>query len=197
MGFMKSPTLLPARFRGSMVYNTVVSLSVPASSVATNVFRVNSVFDPDYTGVGTSVAGYSQLAALYGRYRVLGAKFEIAWTTTGSTTWTGFVCANPVNTVGTSLPQILAQRFVWFKSAGASTGSATISHSGSVSIAKTYGVPEVQVETEDDYAGLVGGNPNNQVFLHVGAYGDGGATGLFAHVRIVYDVIWSLPLELV
>jgi hypothetical protein len=58
-------------------------------------------------------------------------------------------------------------------------------------------VPERQVRDEDDFAALVGGNPNNGVFAHVGAYADGAAAGnLTIHVRIEYDVVWSLPLEM-
>lgn len=40
-------------------------------------FRLNSIYDPDATGVGTQPLYHDQLAALYDKYRVVGAKVKV------------------------------------------------------------------------------------------------------------------------
>jgi hypothetical protein len=42
-------------------------------------FRGNSCFDPDYTGVGVQPYGWDQIAAIYGRYRVVSSKITVTW----------------------------------------------------------------------------------------------------------------------
>jgi hypothetical protein len=181
-----------------MFYNTVLALAPAAGGVAANVFRLNSVFDPDFTGVGSSVVAYTQLSALYGRYRVMAAKVFVEYVNVSATIpLTVFVALNPVTTVGVNIAAILAQRHVWTKGIGASVGSAATTHVCGGPVGALYGVPERQVRDEDDFAALVGGNPNNGVYAHIGAYADGAAAGnLTIHVRIEYDVVWSLPLEM-
>jgi len=198
VGFFPQPTLLKSKLRGTMSYNTAITLSTPAAnSLAVNVFRLNSVYDPDFTGVGSSVAGYSQMAAMYGRYRVLGARFTVSWVNNSQiAAFTAFLAANPVTTVGTSIAGVLQQRHIWFKGAGSVTGTPALEKAGSATTAALYGVPPAQVLAEDDFAGLVGGNPNNGTYLHVGVYSDAAIVSVTIHVRIEYDVMWSLPLEL-
>ncbi len=198
IGLTTTPCIFPSMFRGKMFYNTVLALAPAAGAVSANVFRWNSVYDPDYTGVGSTALGYTQTSALYGRYRVLASKMTVEFVNTSAATpLTCFIVLNPVNTVGIDIAKILAQRFVWTRGIGTATGSASITHSIQAPVHRIYGVPARQVRDEDDFAGLVGGNPNNGVYAHVGAYADGGAAGaLTIHVRIEYDVVWSLPLEL-
>lgn len=44
-----------------------------------STYRTNSIYDPDYTGGGTTVVGHSQLNALYSNYQVLGAKILLTF----------------------------------------------------------------------------------------------------------------------
>jgi hypothetical protein len=197
-GVTTTKCIVPALFRGKMFYNTVLALAPAAGGATANVFRLNSVFDPDFTGAGSTVVGYTQISALYGRYRVLAAKVFVEFVNVSSTIpLTVFITLNPVTTVGVNIATILAQRRVWTRGIGTCTGSCTVSHTCGGPVGALYGVPERQVRDEDDFAALVGGNPNNGVYAHVGAYADGAAAGsLTIHVRIEYDVVWSLPLEM-
>lgn len=43
-------------------------------------FRLNSLYDPDLSGVGTQPYGYDQLATLYRKYKVHGASIEVVFT---------------------------------------------------------------------------------------------------------------------
>lgn len=199
VGLTSRPLIVPSRFEGLMSYEFVGALAPAAGSATANVFRFNSVYDPDFTGVGSTAAGYGQLSALYGRYRVLSARVTAEFVNTSTTTpLTCFMVVNPVTTVGVNIVSILQQRHVWSKSIATSTGNATVKHELSGPVGAFYGVPATQVRDEDDFAGLIGANPNNGVFCHIGAYADGATAGAYTlHVRIEYHVVWSLPLELV
>jgi len=181
-----------------MYYDTPLNLGPSAGAVSVYVFRANSVYDPDFTGTGATVIGYTQAAALYGRYRVLNASMHVSFVNLSTATpLTCFIVANPVTTIGVNIQQILSQRFVWYKSVSASNSAGCVEHEISVPIHRIYGVPAAQVRNEDDFAAITGTNPNNGVYFHVGAYANGASVGnLNVHVRITYDVVWSLPLEM-
>lgn len=55
---------------GSIVTNTL-------TTATSNTFRLNSIWDPDLTGVGNTVVGHSALKDVYGRYLVTGAKINV------------------------------------------------------------------------------------------------------------------------
>lgn len=54
-------------------------------------FRLNSIYDPDYSGSGHQPMGYDQWTAIYERYTVIGAKVELQLYSTGSEI-VDFVC---------------------------------------------------------------------------------------------------------
>jgi len=58
-------------------YNEVYTLTSTAGSIAKQVFRANSLFDPDFTNVGHQPMYYDQLSALYANYTVLGSKIRV------------------------------------------------------------------------------------------------------------------------
>jgi len=183
-------------FRGIQRYQGLISLAPAANSASYNVFRWNSVYDPDFSGTGQTAQTYTQLSALYGRYRVMHAKLTVEYVNTAAVALSTFVVLSPATTLGTNIAQILGQRFLWTGGVGGAQGAATLKHTVAAPVGKIYGVPESQVRTEDDFAAVAGGNPNNGVYAHVGVYCPGGSSGAVTmHVTIDYDVVWSLPLE--
>lgn len=65
---------LPVKYFTSSVINML------AADTANNfTFRVNSIFDPHAGAGGTTCVGFNQLAALYDRYQVLGAKIQVVF----------------------------------------------------------------------------------------------------------------------
>lgn len=51
--------------------------SIGADVAASNTFRLNSIYDPDFTGSGRTVAGHANLANIYDQYWVMGAKVKV------------------------------------------------------------------------------------------------------------------------
>ncbi len=194
VGFESVPSFFPDRMRGKMAFSNTYTFSPAAGSVSSTVFRLNSVFDPDYTGVGTSIASYGNIAAIYGRYRVFSAEVYMDWYGIGSANVTVFAVATPVTTLGTGIADIVAQKHVW--TSPLSVGGPGVRKALKATTWKIYGATPKQVADEDDYCGLVGGNPNNGTFLHVGVFNpNAGATSAACTLRIIYDVEWSLPLK--
>lgn len=197
VGLTKTPAIIPSMWRGKMFFNTVLQAGPPAGAMAVNVFRTNSIFDPDFTGGGTTAFAYYQLSSLYGRYRVLGFHSKIMFVNTSSTVpLTCLIAVNPVNTIGTNFTNACAQRHVWTKCISTSVGAGATEHEVGGKIGKFYGVPARQVREEDDFAAVVGSNPNNVVYMHIGVYSNALAGTANIHVRMEFDVVWSLPLEM-
>lgn len=195
-GLTQVNTIFPSRFRGKMTYSTNQYVTSAMGVAAVQTFRLNSVFDPDYTGTGRTAAGYAQLSQLYGRYRVLSVRVTVTWVSPGANPQFCFVAVNPLNAVTPDLSVISAQRNSWVKAIGSKDGNATITHTFGGKIGKFYGVPESQVRDEDDFAGLVGYNPNNVVYAHIGCLGMTTAPSAQIQCNVVFDVAWSLPKEL-
>lgn len=181
-----------------MFWDQSYNVSAPAGVVGYTTFRANSVYDPDFSGIGSTTAAYFQMQALYGRYRVLAVTAHVEFMSTGATPGTVFIVANPLNTLGAlTIAEICAQRHIWRKSLTSVSGAGQVSHVVSFPIHKIYGVPKKQVRNEDDFAGLIGGNPNNEVFIHIGAHSPTAAVYTFSiNIRLEYDVVWSLPKTL-
>lgn len=195
-GFLANPSLFPARRVGTMVYDTILALVPAATSLAYNTYRANSVYDPDFTGVGTTAVGYTSMAALYNRYRVIRTTVHITATTGSALPSTVFLIATPVNTVGTSYSAIMSQKYVWTRQLS-TLNSGGWQHRVRFPTHTIYGTTKAAVLSEDDFAGITGSNPNNVVFFHVGVYNNTG-TAFTAQVQLLlrfsFVVEWSLPL---
>lgn len=64
----------PDKISTKLQYSDVVQLQASAGTPGLWQFRMNSLFDPDFTGTGHQPKWFDQLAAVYFRYRVKGAK---------------------------------------------------------------------------------------------------------------------------
>lgn len=58
-------------------YCELVTLNAGAGTIATNVFRANSLFDPNSSGAGHQPSNYDRLSAIYDRYTVIGSKCTV------------------------------------------------------------------------------------------------------------------------
>lgn len=194
-GFLPQPSLFPPARWGTHLYDGVFTLAPAASAIAYNTFRINSVWDPDFTGVGTTVTGYTSMAALYNRYRVVCCSAHITFVTAATTPVTAFAVASSTNTVGTSYTSIMSQKNSWTAPIG-NVNTRGLTHRFKMPVHTVYGTSRRAVLEEDDWAGLTGVHPNNAVYLHVGVLNNTGtaATGIQILVRLTMNTRWDLPL---
>lgn len=77
-----------------------LTLTSTSNALAKTVFRMNSLYDPDYTNTGHQPLYYDQLSALYGKYTVLGSKIKVYASYTAATAGSGSVGPVLVGIVG-------------------------------------------------------------------------------------------------
>ncbi len=185
----------PDRFRIKHPYGTYF-IGVPAAGAQSwQSFRGNSVYDPDFSGAGSTAFSYTQASAIYNRYRVLGSRITVEATNTGTVPLRFSIIAAIVNSPPTAT-NVPGQRHVAQGIVG-TTGTVGWKHTAMARTSAIFGVPEAQVLSEDDFAGVVGGNPNNVWYWHVVMYNPGAAAGSCSiSIRIEYDTVWSMPLAL-
>lgn len=70
--------LLAPRVLTKLTYCDTVAVS-PATGSARHVFRMNSIQDVDYTGVGHQPAFHDRWAQLYNQYRVLSCAYQVTF----------------------------------------------------------------------------------------------------------------------
>ncbi len=70
-------------------YSQYVNVDPSVGAASTQVFRANSLYDPDLTGVGHQPMGRDALAAAYGHYLVTSAKITVSHLSFGSTNYPG------------------------------------------------------------------------------------------------------------
>jgi len=185
-------TLAPQHMITKLKYLVNISKSIPANTIASfNQFRLNSIYDPDYTATitGTSVLGWSQWAALYQRYRVFKCAYKFTFSNlTADAIVNGAVV--PANYVDTTFSvsdfmRPLAKRF----SIGNRDGQNKTVVRGVVNLPKLAGVSPVQYRTETSNQSGFSGNPSNPLLATIALQNNGGVTaGVVCQVEMTFWV---------
>jgi len=180
-------------FTTDMPYGAAFAINVAAGAAAYYSWRGNSVYDPDYTGVGYTAFHYSKISLLYNRYRVLSSQLEVALMNTGASACTAYIIATIVNGPP-GVNQLLGSKHMSFAQL-VPGGPATWKHRAGMTTHQVFGVPKTQVLSEDDFAGLVGGNPNNVWYWHLYFVNNTAvATTVEINLRLNMKTKWSMPL---
>ena len=67
----------PKSMAVKLTYCDVITVPNTDTGTAAYRFRLNSIFDPDYTGGGHQPRGHDQWASIYSKYCVIGAKVKV------------------------------------------------------------------------------------------------------------------------
>lgn len=145
-------------------------------------WNLNSIFDPNLSGIGHQPYGYDQLADLYNRYRVYRVDYAIsAYNTDGSTNYS-VVAAVPANEAlsgSLGVSEIMENpRAKYITQAPNATLKVL---RGSVSLPSLAGRTKAQYMADDRYQAQWGANPAEQLVLNVmagtisGSGGNGGS----------------------
>lgn len=195
----------PASRRVLSTYCTAVSMVESAVSVGTTYFfRLNSIYDPDSSGVGSSTLGYSYWLNFYQNYKVLRVTARIQSQTYGmSTGGIGTVVMAPIANQAAVAANPYAWRAIPFAKMQTQTNSntgapSTRSMVSTYDLAKVCHVTKQQYNVDMDYAGTASTNPSKQVFLLVALHSVGSTTPVTAtvSVQLTYEVEWFNPIPL-
>ncbi len=185
------------RARTTLRYIYIGTLSTSGLNYAENIFRLNSCFDPDFSGAGAQPLGFDQWAAFYQRYRVLRAKATAMFAaSTSMTECTVALLPNLVNTIDNQGVNALAEpnaRYSIFSTNGGWKPKLEID----MRMEKLFGVSSTQFG-EEGYSALTSANPLNVAWLHVRVDTvSGGLSGSVAYILTIdYDVEFYQRVEL-
>jgi len=163
----------------------------------TYIFRLNSLFDPDYTGGGHQPMGHDELATLYDNYQVTKVTWHVYSANLDDTTLRPMRCAAWVNNVVTNAAdQNEAEEQPDAKSGLAEPGIQLAHLKGTTVIANTFGLTPAQAKSSDNLVSAFGATPASIAYLHLRWY-NGLATfaGHFT-VHLTFDVECRDPKRL-
>jgi hypothetical protein len=168
-------------------------------------YRLNSLFDPNLTGVGASTFGYSQYSAMYRNYRVIKAtvRIQAVAAAMSSNGIANFVLIPLVG--GITAP---VNPFAWhcvpyaraYPLADKTNGGHNV-----LNACVTFDLPALnkvtkkEYETDLDWAGNITSNPVKAIDMAFGVYSTGSATAVTSGytIQITYLTEWFSPFPLI
>lgn len=181
----------------SLTYSSAVAYA-PGVDQEDRIFNINSIFDPDRSGVGHQPQGRDQYAAFYNRYRVLKCSWDV--TMAPQTAGGSYNCIVLPSNDATSIAGINQDNAIespWAKYKTASVYSTTagvgplpLRIRGSIRMSKLYGVSEKTLRDDDRYAAEMSASPAELAVLHVLTTSALAASTINYHliVKLVYEV---------
>lgn len=183
---------VPIALRTKLRYFAIGTLTAGgANTYVETVFRSNSLYDPDFTGVGVQPAGFAALATLYLKYRVLGATVNLTLVNDsgGSTSVVmsqKAYSATYANIVA-ACTQGYARRAILSDQSG---GKNQVTFRVKVKPWDCLGVTKERYMDDDQFASTVFTNPVMTSFLSLGIH----ALTVAASVQWQMDVIFDAVL---
>lgn len=166
------PGMLGKTFKQKFRYVEQITLNPTIGTPATYSFRLNDLYDPNYTGVGHQPIGFDQVMNFYNHFTVIGAKIKATFVSNGTSagldTYVVGIETSGSATPTTALNDIYEQGMSsWgVMTNAASTGKKIITRGCNVS--KFLGQKVMQ---EDANAGTVSASPAELVYFHLFAAG--------------------------
>lgn len=198
-GLTRSDYGFPDRLLTKLRYADSISLT---ASTATQSFRLSSIFDPDYTGVGHQPMFHDQLQLIYGRYRVRGAKItcrvvmrsppSLVTAEYGPTLFALIGTDSPSLAYATA-SEIMEQNNGQFKILGDKSGGTNeVVLTNTFSPARDLGLGKDDVDTSAAF----GANPAQNYYAHLRKIDQGGnASNTTLYVEIEFFVECFQRLE--
>jgi len=191
--------LFPPLLRKTLKYTDQNTISAGAGVQNNYYFRLNSLYDPDGTGIGVYPYGYTLMSSAYSRYRVLSATviYRITNYSTSDEVRVGFLPTIISTNVGTS-PEIAAgQPYGAYRILGPSSGShEVLEYRTRVQLHKIAGVSPQYYRGAPEYSALFGANPSTTVFFYL-TLQSAVAWSVRIAVEIQFDTEFYFPIPLI
>lgn len=186
------PTCLPTK----LVYSDDRAI-VASASQADYVYRANSIFDPDSTGVGGNPDGYEQLKTLYSRYRVMAVEVEAEAFANQTDGNGGILVVGPSET---SASYASAEEVAGLR--GAKSAMFTTDQVAKVRalyhIGWLLGYSDEAMLGNSNVEAAVSANPAFQQYIHVAIETNGGATNsTVIFTKLTYYVRMEVPIQVI
>lgn len=189
--------LLKAVTVANMGYFEYITLTEAVSGVgAYYSFRLNDLFDPNFTGTGAQPVAFDQLCQLYSRFRVLQVAVDVELANAANTVVIGVVFPSSASTLPGGCQAWPLQPYAATKVMSVATGGSNMFVSKrTYKIWNVLGITKSQYMNDLDFTCTGTNSPLRAAYLHVGSFTRGGAIGIAAGmVRFSYLVECSQPV---
>lgn len=174
--FRKAGHMVPTKIRGLPSAFPASSLLKLRYQMTTNmngavgidqIMNLNSLFDPDRSGVGHQPYAYDQWSLIYNRWRVYGCKYKVTFVNIGSSVpRVGIMPSNDANTMALSTTVFEQPTTKSALLGELGSGGVKKVFYGYVPLTRIYGVTKVQLRCDDRYAGDASASPAELAVLH-------------------------------
>ena len=162
-------------------YIEEITLNPGTAAAVSQVYRANSVFDPNFSGVGGQPMSFDSWAAIYNKYTVVGSKCTVIPVLTATSQVTPAYYGVSLDTDSTNyssamstVPQLLEQKYknsTHIKQAGLVQATALNTKKNmatrTFSAKKWFGVSNIMDGA--NHSALVTANPSSEAFFQVWA----------------------------
>lgn len=203
---MPRVSVIPANMHVRLTYYNSTQLGETVVGAGANYFyRLNSVYDPDASGVGSVAIGYNTYAGLFLNYKVHRVTVRFDGFVGGGTGVSSYGNVTMAPVPGQAV--VPTNRNTWKVIPGNVCASVTGAQNGgknhfsftrSYDLAKVLQVSRSQYNNEMDFSGAIGSNPARQAYLMVAIDGAGSSSvvQMTYNISLTYDVEWFNPTPL-
>lgn len=176
---------IPQRFITKMKYSEFVSADV----FGIHRFNLNSIYDPNRTGVGHQPYGFDTLASLYNRYRVIacGYRIHVAAGTGTSGSQSFQVVALPANEELSTSSLSEWRENPRAKYICQNAGAPTVFLKGKTYIPSLVGRTRAQYMADDRYQATTAASPNELAILNLAIGGGADTLTAGAGIQILLE----------
>jgi hypothetical protein len=189
-----TPIGFPPVFRMQHRYVQSSSITAAVGSLATQVYRTNSLFDPDLTGVGHQPYGFDQFKTYYATYLVTASTCSVEASIATASALVGLTVSTDSALAALTTADTLTEP---------GRGQAGILNpvDGTIrTFQAKWALKDIPGHDPADYSALVGANPTNSDFYTVyaqEAFSLAGSPVCVFTTCIVYDVEYRDPITVV
>lgn len=180
---------VPARFITKMKYAEAVTVSTPGLGIYK--WNLNSLWDPNRTGIGHQPYGFDSLAALYNRYRVISCKYVLSAISNDANVAYACLPANDTATVITNVSE--ARENPRAKFAVQNPGGTLKVLKGNVYLPALTGRTKTQYMSADSYQATTDASPTELMVLNV--FGQGLNDDPVFNPAITYNILLEYTVE--
>jgi hypothetical protein len=186
-------SLFPNTMRQPMSYTERAVLTAATSSLwgTAKRYRLNSIYDPDFTGIGTYPYGYSAISAIYANYRVMAVTIDVTVSepSADGCLFAANLCpSNAFTTIaGLDIGTVDKKNTSDVRQLN-NTGYQITRVIKKFRIADLEGLPENQFIANPNYSAGIGGNPSATPWLEICAAAYNGTPTIDCLVRLTFDV---------
>jgi len=184
------PLGFPDQIIGKLRYHDAEPLTISAGAIQKYVYRWNSTFDPDFTGVGHQPMFRDTFAAIYDHYAVISAVAKLKFINTSSVAFYVGALTDDDSSTATLLDTLCEQTHGIHALIPPLTGALST---------HTFTIPwsckkflNIDPFTSELYKTAVGSNPVEDSNLTVWALSiDGNANSVYYDIEFEYTVLWT------